>query len=53
MDQRLVSCKSVSHSVSENYGVEHIQLNPDPFDMSSVVISEIDLNLSDIQLEEL
>ena len=44
----------VQPSVSENYVVENGQLNPAPFDMGSVVhIPEIDLNLSDIQLEEL
>ena len=40
-------------STGEDYGVEYNQQIPDPFDVGSLIIPEIELNLSDVQLEEL
>ena len=40
-------------STGEDYGVEYNQQIPDPFDAGSLIIPEIELNLSDVQLEEL
>ena len=40
-------------STGEDYGVEYNQQIPDPFDAGYLIIPEIELNLSDVQLEEL
>ena len=40
-------------STGEDYGVEYNQQILDPFDAGSLIIPEIELNLSDVQLEEL
>ena len=39
-------------SVTDDYGVDYGE-QPNPFDLGSVIVPEIDLNLSDTQMEEL
>ena len=42
----------MNNTVTDDYGVDYGE-QPNPFDLGSVVVPEIDLNLTDTQMEEL